>query len=73
MANGRTEYELRAKSHKPSAIRNNGGGHVDQMLVLFGNYGFPMVVCAYLLVRIEGKLESLTSSIHQLAQAIGEK
>lgn len=46
---------------------------MEQLLVMFGNYGFPMVVCAYLLVRIEGKLESLTLSIRQLAQAIGEK
>ena len=38
-----------------------------------GNYGFPMVVTAYLLVRIEGRLEDLDRSLHQLTRAVENK
>ena len=34
------------------------------------NYGFPMVVAWYLLVRIEGKLEKLGNSINELNNTI---
>jgi len=43
---------------------------MDEMLKLIGNFGFPIVVSAYLLVRIEGKLSELTVSITELAKAI---
>jgi hypothetical protein len=43
---------------------------VDEMLKLIGNFGFPIVVSAYLLVRIEGKLADLTISITELAKAL---
>ena len=34
------------------------------------NLGFPIVLSIYLLVRVEGKLENLTISIHELAKSI---
>lgn len=34
------------------------------------NVGFPMAVCIYLLVRLETKLETLTSSINELSHNI---
>lgn len=34
------------------------------------NLGFPIVISVYLLVRIEGKLDELSKSITELAQAI---
>ncbi|SHI61608.1 YvrJ protein family protein [Geosporobacter subterraneus DSM 17957] len=34
------------------------------------NLGFPIAVSVYLLVRIEGKLENLSSSIHELSKVI---
>lgn len=40
------------------------------MLSQIANFGFPIVICVYLLVRIEGKLENLTESINELAKAI---
>jgi hypothetical protein len=40
------------------------------MIKLFGNLGFPAIVTGYLLVRIEGKLDVLTNSIHELTKAI---
>lgn len=43
---------------------------VETILQAVGNLGFPIVVTAYLLVRIETKLEGLTASIAQLAQAV---
>ncbi len=36
----------------------------------FGNYGFPMVVAVYLLVRLEKKVEALTSAIGRLEQVL---
>ncbi len=38
-----------------------------------GNYGFPMLVTVFLLVRIEKKLDELTVAILHLGQEIGEK
>jgi hypothetical protein len=43
---------------------------VETILQAVGNLGFPIVVTAYLLVRIETKLESLAASIAGLAQAV---
>ncbi|MDY0235536.1 MAG: YvrJ family protein [Gudongella sp.] len=36
------------------------------------NLGFPIVISVYLLVRIEGKLDELSESITDLAQAISK-
>lgn len=38
-----------------------------------GNYGFPMVLSIYLLVRVESKLEELTKSIYQLSQVLAKE
>ena len=35
-----------------------------------GNFGFPIVVSIYLLVRVEKKLDDLTSAITRLEQKI---
>jgi len=43
---------------------------VEELLVQIGNFGFPMVISIYLLVRFEGKISSLTQSIYQLAKVI---
>ncbi len=40
------------------------------MLNAVGNYGFPILVSVYLLVRIESKLDQLTGSIGELRDAI---
>lgn len=36
------------------------------------NFGFPIVVSIYLLVRIEGRLENLSECINKLAQVLAE-
>lgn len=46
---------------------------MEQLLNYAANYGFPMVVSVYLLVRIEAKLEALTVSIQALSRAITTK
>lgn len=46
---------------------------MEQLLTYTANYGFPMVICLYLLVRIEGKLEQLSGSINDLAKVITTK
>ena len=43
---------------------------MEQMLGFIANVGFPIVLSVYLLVRIEGKLDVLTSSIQELARAV---
>ncbi|WP_334304517.1 YvrJ family protein [Paeniclostridium hominis] len=37
---------------------------------LVSNLGFPAIVTMYLLIRIEGKLEGLSTSINSLSQNI---
>lgn len=46
---------------------------MEEILQGIANVGFPIVVAVYLLVRIEGKLEALSASIHELARAVSEK
>ncbi|WPC43355.1 YvrJ family protein [Clostridium sp. JS66] len=46
---------------------------MDMNLVnLIGDLGFPIAVSAYLLVRIESKMENLTCSINNLSNAINQ-
>jgi hypothetical protein len=45
----------------------NGGDIMEDLLKTIADVGFPIAVAAYLLIRIEGKLESLSSSINQLS------
>ena len=46
---------------------------MQDMMVAIGNFGFPMVVTAFLLVRIEGKLGELNDSIQLLTRTIAQK
>lgn len=43
---------------------------MESLLQQISNYGFPMVISIYLLVRIESKLEGLGCSITELAKVI---
>lgn len=40
------------------------------LINLIGNVGFPIAISVYLLVRIEGKMDTLTSSINNLSNVI---
>jgi hypothetical protein len=46
---------------------------MEQMLTQISNFGFPIIVSVYLLVRVESKLDELTKSIHTLSNAIAQK
>ena len=43
---------------------------MEQILGFVDNLGFHIVISVYLLVRIENRMENLTESIHQLAEAV---
>jgi len=43
---------------------------MEQLLQSVGNYGFPIIVSIYLLVRTESKLDQLTKTISELRDAI---
>lgn len=43
---------------------------MDSIWAQVGNWGFPMVVAVYLLVRVEKKLDDLTLAISNLGQAL---
>lgn len=43
---------------------------MQEIVDLISNMGFPIAISLYLLIRIEGKLESLTISINNLSQTI---
>ena len=43
---------------------------MEEMLKLVGNFGFPMVLSAYLLVRMDSKLSEALTSITELAKAV---
>ena len=39
---------------------------MEEWITSVSNYGFPIVVSIYLLIRLETKLDYLTESIHEL-------
>jgi len=40
------------------------------MLKFVGNFGFPIALSTYLLVRIDGKLNERSTSITEIAKAV---
>lgn len=45
---------------------------MEEMVPLVANLGFPIAVSIYLLVRIEGKMDDLTSSVKELSRVISK-
>ncbi|CUH94446.1 putative membrane protein [Propionispora sp. 2/2-37] len=43
---------------------------MSEIFAYIANFGFPMVISIFLLVRIEARLEQLSASINELAKAI---
>ena len=43
---------------------------MNELLTPVANVGFPIVLSIYLLVRLEGKIEGLSASVHELAKSI---
>ncbi len=46
---------------------------IDKLLAAAADYGFPMLVSSYLLVRMEGKIEKLASNIDKLTQVLQDR
>jgi hypothetical protein len=46
---------------------------MEEFFKAIGNTGFPIAVAAYLLIRIESKIDNLSSSIKQLSTVISIK
>jgi flagellar biogenesis protein FliO len=46
---------------------------MEDFLKAVANIGFPIAVAAYLLIRIESKLDSLATSINQLSTILSIK
>ncbi|KAI3344145.1 YvrJ family protein [Clostridium botulinum] len=46
---------------------------VNELVSLIGNVGFPVAVSAYLLIRLEKQLNSLSTSINKLNTIISTK
>ena len=44
----------------------------SEIQTLIANVGFPIAISMYLLIRIEGKLENLSTSINSLSSNINE-
>ena len=43
---------------------------LDQIVGIIGNYGFPIAVTGYLLMRMESKLDKLSGNIEELSRTI---
>ena len=46
---------------------------LDKLLSAAADYGFPMLVSSYLLVRMEGKIEKLSANIDRLTQVLQDR
>ena len=46
---------------------------MEELLVQFGNVGFPIVLSMYLLVRVEGKMDQLAASILKLTDVLEQR
>jgi len=46
---------------------------MEEILKLVGNFGFPIVLCVFLLVRIEGKLDEFSSNMTELAKGVAAR
>lgn len=45
---------------------------MEDILNLISNVGFPIAICMYLLIRIEGKMENLSKAINELNETLIE-
>ena len=43
---------------------------MEELLVQIGNYGFPILITVYLLIRMENRIEKLTESITELNNSL---
>ncbi|MEG0086216.1 MAG: YvrJ family protein [Niameybacter sp.] len=46
---------------------------MNELLSQIGNFGFPIILSMYLLIRIESKMESLSHTIQQLSKVLDKR
>ena len=46
---------------------------IDKLLSAAADYGFPMLVSSYILVRMEGRIEKLSANIEHLSRVLQER
>ena len=54
-------------------IKRKWVNFMEEFLTAIANIGFPIAVAAYLLIRIESKMDSLSTSINQLSTILSVK
>lgn len=59
-----------SKRKKKKSTKKVKDEEMEEILKAISNYGFPVVIATYLLIRIEGKIDTLSESIRSLTQAI---
>ena len=45
----------------------------DRLLSAVADYGFPMLVSSYLLIRMEGRIEKLSANIESLTRVLQDR
>lgn len=45
---------------------------INNWVILLGNFGFPILIAVYLLIRFERKIESLTTVISELKNTLNK-
>jgi hypothetical protein len=48
------------------------GIDITQIINILGNFGFPVAVAIYLLIRLEKRIENLTKAITELKKIINK-
>ena len=46
---------------------------IDKLLSAAADYGFPMLISSYLLVRMEKRIEALSANIDRLTQVLQDR
>ncbi|WP_059172237.1 YvrJ family protein [Bacillus sp. FJAT-27445] len=46
---------------------------IAQIITILGNFGFPVAIAIYLLLRFEKRIEGLTEAISKLQQIMNKK
>lgn len=46
---------------------------LERFMAATADYGFPMLVSAYLLLRMEGKMDKLNANIEALTKVLADK
>lgn len=46
---------------------------IETLIAAIGNFGFPLVLAVYLLLRFERKIETLTDAISTLKEVITQR